>query len=75
MNPKGAVTGHDGQASYEWKAGMTRRRTHLKLGFEQVPHPPKHAGVVQLMDGSLIGGPFFYALRGRADISRYIVNL
>ena len=38
MNPKGAATGHDGQASYEWKVGMIWRRTHLKLGFEQVPH-------------------------------------
>ena len=75
MNPKGAATGHDGQASYEWKVGMIWRRTHLKLGFEQVPHPPKPTGVVPLNDGSLIGGPFFSVYHGRAGISRYIVNL
>ena len=34
-NPKGAEIGRDGQASNEWKAGTTRRRTHLQLGFGQ----------------------------------------
>ena len=74
MNPKGAVTGHDGQASYEWKAGMTRQRTHLKLGFEQVPHLPRPNGVVPLIDGSLTRRAVFFVRSRRAGFPPYIVN-
>lgn len=38
----GASNGHDGQASSEWKTGMTRRRTPLLLGFHQ-PLAGSHA--------------------------------
>ena len=63
MNPKGALIGREGQASYEWKAGMTRERTHLKLGFEQVPHRPKQIrrGVAFTIRPVSSDGPFFYA--------------
>ncbi len=37
VNLKGSLFRDDGQASIEWKAGIDGKRTHLALGFEQIP--------------------------------------
>ncbi len=77
MNPKGALIGHNGQASYEWKVGMTRERTHLKLGFEQVPHRPRDTlGVVTLLRRPVgFDGPFFYVCAATCRTEGYSVGM